>query len=58
MLELICGQKPEIPVVVGGSVVMPVDSRAIEAEGLATGFGPVAERSEFVEAIIRQAGRR
>ena len=48
MLELICGQKPEIPVVVGGLAVMLVDSRAIEAEGLAAGFGLMTERSEFV----------
>jgi hypothetical protein len=58
LFELHSDQQLEITVAIEGSVVRPADARAIGAKDVVAGFGPVAERSEFVKAISQLAGRR
>ena len=58
LFELLTDNEPEACVAFGGSAATPADARAIRAKVVAAAFGPVAERSEFVEATIRLAGRR
>lgn len=56
LLELLRAQSPEIPVIVGGSVVTAGDARALLAKGIRAAFGPTALPEEIVATVRQLAG--
>jgi methylmalonyl-CoA mutase C-terminal domain/subunit len=55
LLSLMREQKLDIPIVVGGSVVTPEDSRTIEKKGVAAAFGPTSDAAQIVATVERLA---
>ena len=51
LLELMKEQGVDVPVVVGGSVITPGDSRRLEEMGIAAVFGPGAPDEQIIETI-------
>ncbi|MBW1924820.1 MAG: cobalamin-dependent protein [Deltaproteobacteria bacterium] len=55
LLELLKERNLKIPVMVGGSVITPGDTRDLRSMGVAAAFGPSATPEEIVGAIHRIA---
>jgi methylmalonyl-CoA mutase C-terminal domain/subunit len=51
LLQLLRDQGLAIPVVVGGSVVIPSDARALLDKGISAAFGPTATPEEIVRTV-------
>jgi methylmalonyl-CoA mutase C-terminal domain/subunit len=51
LLELMKEQGVDVPVVVGGSVITPGDSKRLEEMGIAAVFGPGAPDEQIIETI-------
>ncbi|MCP4576352.1 MAG: methylmalonyl-CoA mutase [Deltaproteobacteria bacterium] len=55
LLGMLKGKDLNIPVVVGGSVITPGDSKKLEEMGVTASFGPSAANKEIIETIERIA---
>ena len=53
LLALMKERSLDIPVVVGGSVITPGDSKRLEEMGIAAVFGPGASEAQILETIVR-----
>jgi len=53
LLELMREQSVDIPVVVGGSVITPGDSKRLREMGIAAVFGPGVPEEQIIETIRR-----
>jgi methylmalonyl-CoA mutase C-terminal domain/subunit len=51
LLQLLRAQALDIPVVVGGSVVIADDARALLAKGIRAAFGPTATPEEIITTV-------
>jgi len=51
LLELLKKEKLDVPVMVGGSVITPQDSKSLVEMGVAAAFGPSATNEEIIECI-------
>jgi methylmalonyl-CoA mutase C-terminal domain/subunit len=55
LLALMKEKRLDIPVVVGGSVITPGDSKRLEEMGIAAVFGPGATEEQIIETLRRVA---
>ncbi len=51
LLDLLKKEKLDVPVMVGGSVITPKDSKSLIEMGVAAAFGPAATNDEIIECI-------
>ena len=51
LLQLLRAQALDIPVVVGGSVVIADDARALLAKGISAAFGPTATPEDIITTV-------
>lgn len=51
LLDLLKKEKLDVPVMVGGSVITPQDSKSLIEMGIAATFGPSATSEEMIECI-------
>jgi len=51
LLDLLKKEKLDVPVLVGGSVITPQDSKTLVEMGVAATFGPSATSEEMIECI-------
>jgi methylmalonyl-CoA mutase C-terminal domain/subunit len=51
LLQLLRAQALDVPVVVGGSVVIADDARALLAKGIRAAFGPTATPEEIITTV-------
>ena len=51
LIDLLKKENLAIPVIVGGSVITPKDSKAMIEMGVAAAFGPSATNAEMIECI-------
>ena len=56
LLQLLHEHGVEVPVVVGGSVVIPEDARTLLDKGVSAAFGPTATPAEIVATVRNLAG--
>ena len=56
LLQLLREQDLDVPVVVGGSVVIPNDARALLDKGVRAAFGPTATPTEIVATLQKLVG--
>ena len=56
LLQLLREQDLDVPVVVGGSVVIPTDARALLDKGVCAAFGPTATPAEIVATLRKLVG--
>jgi len=57
LLDLMKAQNLDIPIVIGGSVITPGDSKKLKEMGVAGVLGPGAPEKEIIETIKSSAGR-
>ena len=53
LMDLLKVKGLDIPVVVGGSIITPGDTKEMEALGVAAAFGPSSTEDEVIEGILR-----
>ncbi len=58
LLELLKKEKLDVPVMVGGSVITPQDSKSLVEMGVAATFGPSATSEEMIECIKGLAAKK
>ncbi len=58
LLQLLREQGLDVPVVVGGSVVIPSDARALLDKGVSAALGPTATPDDIIATVRNLAGAR
>ena len=53
LMDLLKEKGLDVPVVVGGSIITPGDTKEMEALGVAAAFGPSSTEDEVIEVILR-----
>lgn len=56
LLELLKEKDLEIPVIVGGSVITPGDTKTLLKKGIAAAFGPASTTDDIIRTINSIAG--
>jgi len=56
LLKLLKEKNLEIPVIVGGSVITPGDTKTLLKKGIAAAFGPSVTNREIIQTIRSMAG--
>ena len=55
LLKLLKEKDLQIPVILGGSVITPGDTKTLLKKGIAAAFGPSAKADDIIETVIRTA---
>jgi methylmalonyl-CoA mutase C-terminal domain/subunit len=53
LMDLLKVKGLDVPVVVGGSIITPGDTKEMKALGVAAAFGPSSTEDEVIEGILR-----